>query len=172
VTLPPSDPMRNGYTTLADVWTAVVGEDQPPPSDLTLRTTLAEATNHLAKAQSKIMLLALAVREWEGFDALSQRLVARIEELKAQVAKLTLERDRARDFAAIVATTTIASSPDDLREKHWRVAIHNDYFLDGEPHTFWLFTRGANSVKGEARTDAEALALVREQIERMELEGE
>jgi hypothetical protein len=56
------------------------------------------------------------------------------------------------------------SSPDDLRAAGWSVAVHNDYRLNGENMTFWLFTHGSFAVKGEGRTDAEALDEVREQI--------
>ncbi len=45
-----------------------------------------------------------------------------------------------------------------LRSEGWAVAVHNDYRLNGEPHTFWLFTKGERALKGEGRTDAEALA--------------
>ena len=53
------------------------------------------------------------------------------------------------------------ASPDDLRALGWAVAIHNDYRQNGEPHTFWLFTKGERNVKGEGRTDMEALNEVR-----------
>lgn len=46
---------------------------------------------------------------------------------------------------------------DDIRALGWTVAVHNDYRLNSLPHTFWLFTKGAMCVKGEGRTDAEAL---------------
>lgn len=49
---------------------------------------------------------------------------------------------------------------DTLRQLGWAVAVHNDYRLDGKPHTFWLFTRGERCAKGEGATDAEALAQV------------
>jgi hypothetical protein len=54
-------------------------------------------------------------------------------------------------------------SADDLRREGWTVAVHNDYVLDGEPMTFWLFTHPPSGrfIKGEGRTDAEALAHVR-----------
>ncbi len=51
--------------------------------------------------------------------------------------------------------------PDDLRAQGWVVAVHNDYRLNGVPHTFWLFTRGDEAIKGEGRTDAEALTAAR-----------
>lgn len=45
-----------------------------------------------------------------------------------------------------------------LRDDGWTVAVHNDYRLNGEPHTFWLFTKNGRAVKGEGSTDEEALA--------------
>ncbi|TJU85617.1 MAG: hypothetical protein E5Y10_24670 [Mesorhizobium sp.] len=53
---------------------------------------------------------------------------------------------------------------DDIRRAGWLVAVHNDYRLNGEAHTFWLFTKEGAAVKGEGRTDADALNAVRAQI--------
>lgn len=47
-----------------------------------------------------------------------------------------------------------------LRNWGWVVAVHNDYKLDGEHRTFWLFTSGTRCAKGEGRTDEEAIAQV------------
>ncbi len=48
-----------------------------------------------------------------------------------------------------------------LRAAGWMVAIHNDYRQGGKFMTFWLFTNGTGRwLKGEAATDAEALAEV------------
>lgn len=57
--------------------------------------------------------------------------------------------------------TPNSASPDDLRAKGWMVAVHNDYRLGAELYTFWLFTKDHRCVKGEGRTDAEALNQVR-----------
>ena len=46
----------------------------------------------------------------------------------------------------------------------WAVAVHNDYMLNGVPHTFWLFTKGDRCVKGEGLTDREALNEVRSRL--------
>lgn len=56
------------------------------------------------------------------------------------------------------------SRPDDIRSLGWTVAVHNDYRLSGISHTFWLFTKDGEALKGEGRTDAEALDQIREQI--------
>ena len=61
----------------------------------------------------------------------------------------------------IAEAPTAASVPDDIRAAGWAVAVHNDYRQQGEPHTFWLFTKNGRCVKGEGRTDAEALSQVR-----------
>lgn len=57
-----------------------------------------------------------------------------------------------------------AASPDDIRAEGWTVAVHNDYRYVGVQHTFWLFTKDGRAIKGEGRTDADALAEVRRQI--------
>lgn len=54
-----------------------------------------------------------------------------------------------------------SSSPDDIRSNGWLVAVHNDYKLNGEFHTFWLFTKGSCCVKGEGKSDVEALDIIR-----------
>lgn len=75
------------------------------------------------------------------------------------------------------------SVPDDIREAGWVVAVHNDYRINGEPYTFWLFTKPLTStdnvssalpeilrtsegtfVKGEGKTDKEALNEVRRKL--------
>ena len=54
--------------------------------------------------------------------------------------------------------------PDDIRGAGWTVAVHNDYRLNGVPHTFWLFTKNNRCLIGEGISDVEALNKVREQI--------
>jgi len=47
-----------------------------------------------------------------------------------------------------------------MRREGWRVAVHNDYRLDGKLFTFWLFTHSSGRwVKGEGKTDREAVSL-------------
>lgn len=60
---------------------------------------------------------------------------------------------------------------DEIRRKGWMVAVHNDYRLNGEFFTFWLFTKGNSCVKGEGRTDEEALTLVSVAIRQLEIDG-
>lgn len=71
--------------------------------------------------------------------------------------------------AALIAQADAGAeeSADDLRAAGWSVAVHNDYRLNGEPHTFWLFTHpDGRWIKGEGRTDAEALAACRAALPR------
>lgn len=56
------------------------------------------------------------------------------------------------------------NNPDDIRAQGWMVAVHNDYRQDGELYTFWLFTKGDRAVKGEGKTDAEALNEIRKKL--------
>lgn len=57
-----------------------------------------------------------------------------------------------------------------IRGSGWHVAVHNDYSLNGEWHTFWLFTKRGTAgeldqaVKGEGKTDEEALGQVLQRI--------
>lgn len=60
--------------------------------------------------------------------------------------------------------SSIDSLLKEIRSRGWLVAVHNDYRLGGEFHTFWLFTSEDRAVKGEGRSDVEALAQVLEQI--------
>lgn len=61
-----------------------------------------------------------------------------------------------------------ASSSEDIRAQGWAVAVHNDYRQGGQSYTFWLFTRNDQCVRGEGRTDAEALNWVRDQLGELE----
>ena len=65
--------------------------------------------------------------------------------------------------------STISSRATRIRGAGWVVAVHNDYRKDGKPHTFWLFTKDGFCVKGEAETDAGALAVVEGEIARVTL---
>jgi len=56
----------------------------------------------------------------------------------------------------------------DIRDRGWMVAVHNDYRQHGELNTFWLFTKGYWSVKGEDRTDRMALMKVLDEIRKVE----
>jgi hypothetical protein len=55
-----------------------------------------------------------------------------------------------------------------LRDGGWRVGVHNDYRLNGEDHTFWLWTHQSGLfVKGEGKTDIDALRQVATEASRI-----
>ncbi len=56
------------------------------------------------------------------------------------------------------------SLPNDIRQAGWSVAVHNDYRIGEKSYTFWLFTKDDRCVKGEGRSDAEALDAVRSKL--------
>ena len=64
------------------------------------------------------------------------------------------------------------SSPDDLRNLGWSVAVHNDYRIHGEHYTFWLFTKDGRAIKGEGRTDIDALNQIRTALAAESVDGE
>lgn len=78
---------------------------------------------------------------------------------------IATERDRtiSRDTAVDVMSKLIPLAQpmeilNAMRSEGWAVACHNDYFLAGDPHTFWLFTHSHYGwVRGEGVTDLEAL---------------
>jgi hypothetical protein len=57
---------------------------------------------------------------------------------------------------------------DRIRSRGWRVAVHNDYRFNRTNHTFWLFTKGPFSVKGEGTDDVIALKTVCKEIDKVE----
>lgn len=75
---------------------------------------------------------------------------------KANTEKVKSALLRAYDLGAAAE-----GKPDDIRALGWTVAVHNDYRQNGESHTFWLFTKDGRAIKGEGRTDTEALDQVR-----------
>jgi len=101
----------------------------------------------------------LEVQCWE-VAGLLRRLLAALD-------VATRERDEARTGRL----ASVKASPDDLRADGWAVAVHNDYRLDGRPHTFWLLTRGDRCLKGEGRDDQSALNEIRAQVSKV-LSGE
>jgi hypothetical protein len=72
--------------------------------------------------------------------------------------------DRDGEEMEFVKFVDARGSADDIRALGWSVAVHNDYRLHGCPYTFWLFTKGTSSVKGEGLTDADALDKIRSQL--------
>lgn len=101
-------------------------------------------------------LLSLGLYDAERSSAPIVR--ADIFEVLLDYARIANTTERAPTTPAAVKE---AARPDDIRAAGWVVAVHNDYRVSGEPHTFWLFTKDGRAVRGEGRTDADALNEVR-----------
>lgn len=68
-------------------------------------------------------------------------------------------------------TATPETTLNTLRSRGWMVAAHNDYRQSGGTYTFYLLTHGSGRwVKGEGRTDEDALDECVKQIDRFSLE--
>lgn len=119
-----------------------------------LRTKLDNIANAASGARWWIdMESRIRAVDESGRDRLDMDAVRTV--LQTTADWLTFEANRA----------SRASSPDDLRAQGLTVAVHNDYRQNGHPHTFWLFTTPESvAIKGEGRTDAEALNQVRAQL--------
>jgi hypothetical protein len=104
-----------------------------------------QATARAEAAEKQVDLLAKEVAEWRS----------RPDALRADKAERQL-------------AMAVEACADDIRGNGWIVAVHNDYRLDGHNFTFWLFTKNGHAVKGEGRSDAEALNIVRATITGLE----
>lgn len=125
----------------------------------------AKAEVRIINAKAEQAAVEQRLREVEGErDALSRQhydewVRAGAAEHDRDVYKA--KRDSARSELAALRER-MRALPDDLRAAGWSVAVHNDYRINGESHTFWLFTHpDGRYAKGEGRTDAEALDQVR-----------
>jgi len=75
-------------------------------------------------------------------------------------------------LAEVMREEHAGTTVDELRARGWLVGVHNDYLLGRDQYTFWLFTKGSRCAKGEGRTDAEALAKAKAEIDKIDKEGE
>lgn len=79
--------------------------------------------------------------------------------LKAGINRVIYPAPSAHASFPLYAAPVPAQDDDKLREAGWSVAVHNDYRLNGEAHTFWLWTHpDGRWIKGEGRNDADALS--------------
>ncbi|WP_428988192.1 hypothetical protein [Methylocapsa aurea] len=119
--------------------------------------------------QGLVRALRRAENELERYrceDSDADRAMAALRSDHAQALITEEEKGYARGLRD--AGYQAEASPEDLRARGWTVAVHNDYRLDGVPHTFWLLTSGTRCVKGEARSDAVALNLCRAAIDKID----
>ena len=97
----------------------------------------------------------MASKQAASFSATGQTPVECFDELRRRISSFDQTK-------LTVHVPLDPGSPDDLRKLGFAVAVHNDYRLGGEPHTFWLLVKNGRAFKGEGRTDAEALRKIRE----------
>ena len=80
--------------------------------------------------------------------------------LRASVAELEAENAELKELVSKGQSVL-----DTLRAKGWSVAAHNDYKQSGNPHTFWLLTKGNRCYRGEGVTDWLALSNIATEIQ-------
>ena len=101
------------------------------------------------------------VQRWVGVQAWAMRLLGKLKELvppgeHPHALVISDDGDVVKVDALPMLTT--------LRRLGWSVAVHNDYRMNNETFTFWLFTRGNRCAKGEGKTDEEALKNVMHEV--------
>lgn len=152
-------------------------------SELCLRNQLAQRDAEIADLKAGAIgaiYNALAVASGDAFGPPSPRATHDIEwypELLKAIRDLKAQRASCPDCGADYLVTGIETGCpcklkaengrlrgiveplDQLRADGWSVAVHNDYRQDGQAYTFWLFTRNGRAVKGEGKTDADALRI-------------
>lgn len=127
------------------IWLRIV--KPKPPRQFVVTTTTASSAPELQAAVERVTAWC-ALIERPPHDSLA--VDADVAAEHAADLRLIL--------AALEARGKALEALEALRAAGWSVAVHNDYRLNGEPHTFWLFTHpDGRWVKGEGRTDDEAL---------------
>ena len=117
----------------------------------------ANAADEKRKKQHVSELLSAAIAERDQARSDAARAAGELIEAVGRSNAVTIELAAAREENGRLREALA----DDIRAAGWVVAVHNDYTLNGEPFTFWLFTKDGRAVRGEGRTDADALAVVR-----------
>jgi DNA repair exonuclease SbcCD ATPase subunit len=121
---------------------------------------LAEALRDVRARDKALDALTTVANEYQStIDGVWKILDLPVRGLVTLEEIITKEREDLRAFRPLKD-----ASPEDIRADGWTVAVHNDYRFNDEPHTFWLFTKNGRAIKGEGRSDAEALLHVRKQL--------
>lgn len=154
----------------APVGAASTGIVDPMAAD---REALRDALNLRAKVEEQNALLRRIADAFFALDAGGDYAIPQTDPatLPDRIRRIDLEcrgalgKTHDEPAPGLLWTTIERARHDDgadallagLRELGWAVAVHNDYRVDGEPHTFWLFTKDGRAIKGEGRTDVIAL---------------
>ncbi len=127
--------------------------------DLVKRSDAAKGTPILSQTREQ-------AAKWESFYETTEALASAVRALPEDdsvvpVAPTNCEKELAdtREEAAFyLAYARTLDRLRALRRAGWMVAVHNDYRLAGEPHTFWLMTHpDGRYIKGEGRSDEEVI---------------
>lgn len=138
---------------------------------------LGEVDNEICKTGNRIIDRIEKLEEesdaaWKEADNENNRHIAEIARLVAEnerLGKVSTEQRRLLDKAdddyrrlrdrnlELRDRAEAFSLLELLRREGWNVAVHNDYRLNNERKTFWLFTRGHQCFRGEGATDLEAI---------------
>lgn len=103
----------------------------------------------------------------EAAEAERDRWVKRANAWAKTNSDLIDQRDRLQARVAELESGCV----DDLRQRGWAVAAHNDYQQDGKACTFWLLTRGSIAIKGEGLSNAAALNQIRAALQQEPNDG-
>lgn len=142
---------QNGRALSADDYTVLSNMFARCAQDTVERAKLMLAAERRARQSAETQY-----QELTGMPPAKQTTYDRMREALESTIK---ERE------ALRGANEAASLRDTLKELGWSVGVHNDYTLNGEDHTFWLFTHPSGRfVRGEGRTDAEALKAALDQV--------
>lgn len=132
--------IREALMAVVNAWMTAVAQKRPQDRELICRC--AERANHRFRQWMPQQWLDFFMEEWE-----------RAKTLPASTS--VEEAEEAEDTIDVLLS--------DIRCGGWRVAAHNDYILEGEEYTSWLFTKPATDggpdyvVRCGGNTDVEAL---------------
>jgi hypothetical protein len=164
--------VRTLWDTISDMELAIIALGVPDLVDgwgeprhrqelgVTLRTN-AQAVYRLYDAYARANTI---INDLPLFDRLFSASAPRPGEEAQRADTASPVAEQEPDIKSLLAENTRLreACADDLRAKGWRVAVHNDYRLDGIDCTFWLFTHpDGRWIKGEGPTDADAIRRAR-----------
>jgi hypothetical protein len=158
MTLPPDAKRIAQDVALARTWVGQTAEAPTFIHDMMVAvlTALDAETKRAQGYREALQPFAAIWRDYRGDGA--HRMAVSMDLLKD--ADAALSPAPATEPPPAPASEEASNMLLQLRSDGWLVAVHNDYRQNGRVHTFWLFTKGDQCVKGEGLTDADALKQV------------
>ena len=133
--------------------------------DVTRRIRELEKQVEKASTDPNVLYAPIAARYFQFITEASEQRISLVPWTKrlAALRKALGLRERLTEPEINIGDP---SNANDIRALGWMVAVHNDYLLGDVPYAFWLFTNSTTGkfVKGEGRTDADALNEVRKKL--------